>query len=146
MTRTRTLERLWSWPSEVPTSKYSISSDVCEGNFLRRVLPPPPWGLVGVVVLMVMGVPSSGTEYEVLSVRLETFVETFVSISSMWMDSGSDSSVESRVEDSVSVGAGRGGLSVSKPIVESERFLEGGVGERRHARHRFPRIRGREKK
>jgi hypothetical protein len=60
VTRTRTLERLWSWPSEVPTSKYSISSDVCEGNFLRRV--PPPWGLVGVVVLMVMGVPSSGTE------------------------------------------------------------------------------------
>jgi hypothetical protein len=66
-------------------------------------------------------------------------VETLVSMSSMWMDS----SAESRVEDSV--GAGRGGLSVSKPIVESERFLEGGVGERRHARHRFPRIRGREK-
>jgi hypothetical protein len=55
VTLTRTLGRERVFPSSFPASKYSMSSEVCDGNFLCRV----PWGLV---VLMVMGVPSSGTE------------------------------------------------------------------------------------
>jgi hypothetical protein len=55
VTLTRTLGRERTLPSVLPASKYSMSSEVCEGNFLCNV----PWGLV---VLMVMGVPSSGTE------------------------------------------------------------------------------------
>jgi hypothetical protein len=55
VTLTRTLGRERVLPSVLPASKYSMSSEVCEGNFLCNV----PWGLV---VLMVMGVPSSGTE------------------------------------------------------------------------------------
>jgi hypothetical protein len=55
VTLTRTLGRERTFPSVLPASKYSMSSEVCEGNFLWRV----PCGLV---VFIVMGVPSSGTE------------------------------------------------------------------------------------
>jgi hypothetical protein len=67
VTRTRTLGRERTLLSDLPPSKYSISSDVCEGYFLCRL----PFTFV---VLMVTGVPSSGMLYDVLSVRVETLV------------------------------------------------------------------------
>ena len=69
VTRTRTLGRDRTLLSDFPPSKYSISSEVCEGYFLCR-LP------LALVVLMVTGVPSSGMLYDVLSVREETLVST----------------------------------------------------------------------
>ena len=93
MTRTRTLGRERTLPSDFPPSKYSISSDVCDGCD-----PRSRESLLAVVI--VTGLPSSGTEYEVLSVRRETSVARssprVVSLS-----------MELRTEGSV--GAGKGG-------------------------------------
>ena len=56
----------------LPPSKYSIRREVCD------LLESSPF----VAVLTVIGLPSSGIEYEVRSVRLEIFVARSVCISS----------------------------------------------------------------
>ena len=107
VTLTLTLGRLCTL-GPLPASKYSINNDVCDCCDLLNGGRARAFSSLSArfLVVMVTGLPSSGIETEVWSVRRETSVAMSVGVASP-PDGCS-------VEDSV--GAGSGGRFVSTPI------------------------------
>lgn len=109
MTRTRTLGRETKEPEPFPPSKYSMSREVWECCADRDSLDSSPWVRFLRRVEIVTGLPSSGMEYDVLSVRRDTSVAKSVPVTLPPVV------VVSTID---SVGAGKIGLRVSTPMME----------------------------
>lgn len=121
MTRTRTLGRETKAPEPFPPSKYSMSREVWEWWDEWDSLESSARGRCFRCVEMVTGLPSSGMEYEVLSVRREMSVARSVAVALPPVVSTMDS-----------VGAGKIGLRVSTPMTEEDMRDSGSSLSTRH--------------